>query len=59
MAKQRKPLKILAGDIGGTKTRIPVQVILNDRAALMGAALYALHSLNPKRAGIVAGCTCI
>ena len=25
-------------------TRIPVKVILNDRAALMGAALYALHS---------------
>lgn len=27
-------------------TRIPVKVILNDRAALMGAALYALHSLE-------------
>jgi len=25
-------------------TRIPVKVILNDRAAIMGAALYALHS---------------
>jgi len=27
-------------------TRIPVKVILNDRATLMGAAHYALHSLE-------------
>jgi glucokinase len=31
-------------------TRIPVKVILNDRAALMGAAFYALHALNRKKA---------
>ena len=31
-------------------TRIPVKVILNDRAALMGAAFYALHSLCRKSA---------